>query len=1082
MRNLLHRSSRLLLFGLTGVALIAQPSASHAAEQTYLFNIPAETLGQALTDFSRISAQQIIFSEDSIGSRRTGGLQGRYTIAQALTMLLARTDLKVEQIAPGVLMVRPDGPKAPRFQLDGRVPEAASTNSAANDKNRGAPALLDAVETIIVSSSRITARGFEAPTPTTVIGFDDIKRSAQPNLFNTIAQLPSLQNSTGTTQGNGNTSAGINGLSTLNIRGLGTIRTLTLIDGQRVVPAYVGGQTDISQFPQLLIERVDVVTGGASASWGSDAVSGVVNLVTDKKFFGIKGHLQTGISTYGDDFAGLLQLAAGDSLWGGKGHIEGSLEYYHNDGVPAANAIGGGLANGRGDGQHVGGNNIMPLAYTANATPVGVPQNTYVVGVQPNSYSLYGLITGGPLKGVSFNADGTPTQFAYGSPCVATFCQGGDLSAAIQGPGSGTTADDAITRGVFYARLSYDLASDFEIYGTLNLGSVFTADQPNAGATKSGLTIQCSNVFLPAAISAACAANNITNFTFGVSNYKFPSYIRIGTTRSQRRYVAGADGSFDFFGQNWSLNAYFEHGENDTSIAIRDITLTARYNAAIDAVAGPNGTVVCRSTAAQLAGCIPIDIFGAAPIGASAWRYIAPANGPHTQTAERQEAASIVINGSPFKNWAGDVSLAFGTEYREEAYQTIADPYGNGVTPANPNTAQYPADPLLDSANGNNWFAGNFHYGRGTYHVEEAYFEAVLPIADDARWGKVDFNLAGRGTVYSTSGFVDTWKLGLTWNTPINGVRLRALQSRDVRAPNLSELFAAPLTQNQTVIDRTTNLNVNVVNTQIGNLNLKPETAQTTELGVIFQPDYVPGLSVSVDYYRVGEKKGIATLTNQQEIDLCQISKNPSYCSTFFLKGVQGTANPNYTTQQPFNLASTIVDGFDMELRYQFDLQQWGIPGRFTFRGLSTHISKFITDAGVPGQPLTESAGSATTPSGLGFIGGVPLWKNFLTQSWAHGPLSFDVAERFFSDGAINPYAIVCQSPNCPAPTLLNPTANLNSTQGPFFVDVGGSFTQESGAQLYFKIDNITNYAPRPFAQNVDPIGRVYRLGLRFNN
>jgi outer membrane receptor protein involved in Fe transport len=1084
MRSIQHRSPLALSSGLAALALVAYPNTSRAAEQTYLFDIPAEPLGQALTDFSRISAQQIIFSEEAIGSRKTTGLQGRYTVARALAALLASTDLKVEQIAPGVVMVRPGADKAAQLPKEESTIKAGGPTSAIRVDNRQTAPQSDIanVETVIVSSSRITARGFEAPTPTTVIGFDDIERSAQPNLFSTIAQLPSLQNSTGTTQGNANTSAGTNGLSTLNVRGLGTIRTLTLIDGQRVVPAYVGGQTDVSQFPQLLIQRVDVVTGGASASWGSDAVSGVVNLVTEKKFTGIKGHLQTAVSTYGDDFTGLVQLAAGDSVGNSKGHIEGSLEYYHNDGVPASNTIGGGLANGRGDGLHVGGSSITPLAYSASATPAGVPQNTYVVGIQPNSYSLYGLITAGPLKGISFNANGMPTPFAYGSPCVATFCQGGDLSATIQGTGSGTTADDPITRGVLYARLSYDLAPDFEAYATLNYGSVFTSDQPNAGATKSGLTIQCSNVFLPASITAACAANNITNFTFGVSNYKFPSYIRIGTVRTQRRYVAGADGSFDLLGKHWSLDAYFEHGENDTSIRIRDITLTARYNAAIDAVAGANGTAVCRSVAAQMAGCIPIDIFGAAPIDPTAWRYIAPANGPHTQTAERQEAASLVINGSPFKNWAGDVSLAFGAEYREEAYRTISDPYGNGVAAADPNNAQYPADPLLDSANGNNWFAGNFHNGQGTYHVEEAYFEAVLPLTDGPKWGKADFNFAGRGTVYSTAGFVDTWKLGLTWNTPLNGLRLRALQSRDVRAPNLSELFAAPLTQNQTVIDRTTNLNVNVVNTQIGNLNLKPETAQTTEIGVIFRPDYIPELNLSVDYYRVGVKKGIATLTNQQEIDLCQISLNPTYCTTFFLKGVQGTANPSFTTQQPFNLASTIVDGFDMELRYQFDLLPWGVPGSFAFRGLSTHVSKFITDAGVPGQPLTESAGSATTPSGLAFVGGVPLWKSLLAQSWNYESLSFAVIERFYSDGAISPYAIVCQAPNCPPPTLLHPTANMNSTQGPFFVDVGGAYEMRDGMQIYFKVDNITNYAPRPFAQNTDPIGRMYRLGFRFDN
>ena len=166
---------------------------------------------------------------------------------------------------------------------------------------------------IVVTASRITASGFSAPTPTTVVGAEDIARVAEPNIFNTIAQLPSLQGSTGATQGNAGTSGGQNGLSSFNLRGLGTIRTLTLLDGQRVVPANVTGIPDISQFPQLLIQRVDVVTGGASSSYGSDAVSGVINFVTNKTFEGFKANVQGGISDYGDNESLTVQPAGAPS-------------------------------------------------------------------------------------------------------------------------------------------------------------------------------------------------------------------------------------------------------------------------------------------------------------------------------------------------------------------------------------------------------------------------------------------------------------------------------------------------------------------------------------------------------------------------------------------------------------------------------------------------------------------------------------------------------------------------------------------------------------------------------------------------
>src|SRR5262249_19852183 len=154
------------------------------------------------------------------------------------------------------------------------------------------------------------------------------------------------------------------------------------------------------------------------------------------------------------------------------------------------------------------------------------------------------------------------------------------------------------------------------------------------------------------------------------------------------------------------------------------------------------------------------------------------------------------INGDPFSLWAGPVSFAFGAEYRKEAYRVTADPYGNGVTADSPNSAVYPADPLLNSTLGGNWYAGNYHNGNGAYHVKEAFVETTLPFLDSASAGKATLNLAGRYTDYSTSGTVYTWKVGSTWRTPYEPLRLRAVFSRDVRAPNLSELFAAPISIN----------------------------------------------------------------------------------------------------------------------------------------------------------------------------------------------------------------------------------------------------------------------------------------------
>jgi outer membrane receptor protein involved in Fe transport len=1078
----MYRKSRLGRYlcssGLIGIALISFSGAAAAADTTYRFDIPAEPLGQALTDFSRISSKQIVFSEDLIASRQSNGLHGQYTADQALSALLANSGLKAEADPAGVLMVHLSPVQAPPKAEPSIIPPPVRTVNIAASHSEPL-----SVETIVVTSTRITSRGFSAPTPVTVLAAADLQQDALPNIFDSISQLPSLQGNTGSAQGNGGTSSGNNGLSTFNARGLGTNRTLTLIDGQRIVPAYVTGITDVSEFPQLLIQRVDVTTGGASASWGSDAVGGVVNFVTDKNFNGIKGNVQGGITTYGDDTGALVQLAGGTGLLDGRAHIEASIEYYHNDGVPAANKPGGELPNGRCCQTFVGTNSLTPnpLAYTPTTTPAGVPEITELsgpaTGSQNITYSTYGLITSGPLKGISFDASGTPVQFKYGTNCVGSVCSGGDLSNNYVG----TTIDAELTRSVFYTRLSYEIAPNIELYGTFNLGNVQSANQPNAGhAPPAALTIACgnapggANAYLPASINAACVANNITSFSYGVSALVLPAYIRVHNLRQQRRYVIGADGAFNLFDKDWTFSAYFEHGENDTSIHIKDMSLQPAYTAAVDAVMGPNGTIVCRS---GVAGCHPINLFGNNPVDAAAYAFINPKDGPYQLTAQRQEAAGVAVNGTPFKGWAGDISVAYGAEYREEAYKTRADPYGNGVTAADPNTAQYPDNPLLNTF-GNNWYAGNFHDGRGDYHVAEAFLEVRLPLLDSVPWGRVELDAGARGTIYSTSGFVDTWKVGATWDTPLDGVRLRALQSRDVRAPNLNELFAANLVQSQQVINRLDGSGPRILVSTTGNPNLKPEAAQTTEVGLVFQPDYISGLSASFDYYRVGVKKEIASLTSQQEIDLCQISGNQSYCSLFTLTG----SNP-VVHLAPINLASAITDGIDIEISYQFDMKSWGIPGKFVFRGLSNHVSKFITDTGVPGQPLTEGAGNFTAPGGTSFVGGVPLWKNYLIQTWMVDRIVLGITERFYSDGAINPYAIQCQAPDCPAPTVQNPTINMNHTQGPFFVDIGGSYDIGNGMQAFFKVDNMMDYSPRPFtpAYEADPIGRTYRVGFRFS-
>ena len=959
---------------------------------------------------------------------------------------------------------------------DAAVSPSPTAAPQAQTEDAGAPRSAD----IVVTGSRITTSGFNAPTPTTVIGEEQIINNAQPNVFNTIAQLPSLQGSTGAATGTFSTSSGLQGLSSFSLRGLQPIRTLTLLDGQRVVGANVTGVPDISMFPQLLVKRVDVVTGGASASYGSDAVGGVVNFITDTRFEGFKGNILGSITKYGDDETALVQAAWGKSFLDDRLHVVLSGEYDHEGGVGAGN-FGTDLAGSR---DWYRATTLMNTGQANN----GLPQFNYRDYAQPYQYALYGLINNGPLQGIAFDRNGTPYNFNYGSGgqplgngqvsnCVRgnSFCEGGDLSGA---PGSGASLKSALERINGYTRIGYDFADDNEAYVTVNVAQVKTSNQPSPGYNRPSLTVQCANPFLPQLVRDRCATAGITQFSFGSSNGAFPDP-NVHTDRKQYRFVGGLKGKIGVGGTDWNYDAYYEHGITISDIRVRDIVLQNRYVAATNAIT-LNGAIVCADPAARAAGCQPINIFGGFTPSDAALAYVAPhENGPFQHTKLTQDVASVNFSGNPFELWAGPVSVAFGGEYRREFYRVNADPYGAGVSPLSPNSAEYPADPLLNSTLGSNWAAGNYKNGRGKYEVWEGYVEVDLPLINSDTMGRANLNGAARVTNYSTSGTVWTWKVGGTWDTPLDGIRLRAVTSRDVRAPNLSELFAAPtVTTLPNFNDPFRNQAVQVFQNTIGNTNLKPEVARNTELGIVLaRPSWLPGLSLSFDYYDIKLNGVVSTLSADQIVRFC-FEGNQAFCGGFQLDGPQGT---NFVNVQPFNLASWKTSGFDIEASYQWQ-QPLGLPGTFTVRALGTHIRKFIVNAGIAGVDPVDQAGANN--------GATPDWKWLAIQTYDSGRFSFTVQERWISDGTFGNQYVVCQS-SCPASTANHPTIDYNRMKGAFYVDIGATFKFGDNLSIYGKVDNLFDKDPVAAPQTntgldinpalYDTLGRIYRAGVRFN-
>ncbi|MBB3586402.1 TonB-dependent siderophore receptor [Sphingomonas sp. BK481] len=965
---------------------------------------------------------------------------------------------------------------------------AQTTSKVATAALQQAPATLPAepVQTqaedtseITVTGSRIVANGFNAPTPTTVIGAEQIANNAQPNIFNTIQQLPSLQGSTGASTGTFSTSSGTQGLSSFSLRGLQPIRTLTLLDGQRVVGANVTGVPDISMFPQLLVKRVDIVNGGASASYGSDAVGGVVNFITDTRFKGFKGNVLGSITNYGDDETALVQAAYGTSLFGDRLHLIVSGEYDHEGGV-GPGSYGTDLAGSR------DWHRASTLLNSGITSGPG-PQFTYADFAQPYQYAKYGLINNGPLQGIAFDANGTPVNFHYGSGgrplgngrvsnCYPgnAFCVGGDLSGA---PGSSASLKSQLERINGYGRIGYEFAPNSEIYGTVNIAQVRTNNQPSPGYNRPNLTVQCANPFLPQLIRDRCSAAGITSFNFGTSNGQLPNQL-VQTDRDQYRFVIGAKGAFNLGKSNWNYDAYYQHGTTKVAIDVDRIVLQPRYVAATNAVV-LNGAVVCADPAARALGCQPINIFGNFAPSQAALEYIMPQAGPLQRTTLKQDVASLNFSGQPFDLWAGPLSVAFGGEYRREYYKVRGDAYGAGMTDISPNSALYPADPLLNSAQGSNWAAGNYKNGTGEYHVYEGFLEVNLPLWNSDGLGRANLNGAARVTDYSTSGTIWAWKVGGTWSTPVDGLTLRAVTSRDVRAPNLSELFAAPtVTTLPSFNDPFRNVAVQVFQNTVGNPNLRPETARDTELGVVYsRPSWLPGLSLSVDYYQIKLNGVVSTLSPDQIVRFC-FEGNQAFCGGFQLDGAQGT---NFVNVQPFNLASWKTSGFNLEASYQWK-RPLGLPGAFTIRALGTHVREFIVDAGIAGVARRDDAGANT--------GAIPDWKWLATQTYDSGRLTLTVQERWFSDGVFNNNYVVCQT-DCPVSTGNFNTVNTNRMKGDFYLDLGAAFNITDKISLYGKVDNVFDNDPTPSPQtntglDVNPalyetLGRIYRAGVRFN-
>lgn len=896
-------------------------------------------------------------------------------------------------------------------------------------------------EGIVVTGTRVARDGYQAPTPLNVLGTEDIKAEAPANISDFVNTLPSVRGSTTASQSSGALSNGEAGIAALNLRGLGTGRTLVLFDGQRSVVSAGTGVVDTNTFPQALISRVEVVTGGASSAYGSDAISGVVNFILDRKYTGLKGSADYGVSTYGDAGNYRLTLTGGMPFADDRGHVLISGELFHQDGI-----FGDTRKWGR-------------KGYFAMRNPDTSPGAPYYIvdeGIGISAYTPGGLITAGPLRGTYFGQGGAVQQLNFGA-VAGPWMKGGDWEYTTSGMLGTNSLQAEEDRQSIFGRTSFDVTDSINVFAQASF-TRYKGLSYYINPTTLDIAIQRDNPFLPGSVAAAMDANALTGFTMATSNADMPAS-GSNNLRETQRYVIGADGDFSALGLGFTWNAYYQKGITNSREQLTDTYNIQRLAWATDAVRDTSGAIVCRSAAAQADGCIPLNRFGTGVGNADGLAYVM--GRPLRRQTLKQDVGALSFSTNDIPGWAGNISLAFGVEARKEQIDgEVEEQYQSG------------------------WKYGNYRVTKGSYNVKEAFVEAVVPV-----FSGFELNGAFRYTDYSVSGSATTWKVGATYE-PIPDLRFRGYLSKDIRAPNLSELFA-------TGIGRTNTVAINGVPMQfvqalMGSTELNPETADSYGIGLVATPRFLPGLSFSVDYYNIKIKDVISSLSAEQTVNYCYDNNVQRYCNNinFDSGGVLQTIDLYFE-----NLNSMRAQGIDIEASYRFAADDIfsNMPGEFSLRAMATHYIENRTDNGVT---AIDQAGALAASAA-----GTPDWVYRLTANYKNDNLLLNLTGRGVSSGVIRHDYVQCAT-NCP--TLAPPyfTINDNRVPGAFYVDASVNYTWDLGSsnevELFFIVRNLLNKAPvlvsDPMyvgAENTpgypqtnrmlyDVLGRTFRVGFRF--
>ena len=1004
------------------------------------------------------------------------------------------------------------------------VPQLASAQET--PANGTSPQSNDQLSEVVVTGSRVARSTFTTANPVTVLDNKDIENLGLVNVGDVLAELPQNSNFfSAANVGLGNFNVGA---QLANLRGLNPFfgtRTLTMIDTERVVPTATGGGVDVTLIPSMLVARTEVVTGGASAVYGSDAVAGVVNIILDKKLEGFKGQADYGQTSHHDGGTSHFSLGYGGDLADNRLHYIVGAEYQNSEDIGICSQVRDWCKNGAGL-----YTNTLFAGAPAGPGPAVPPngQPHYIIG--PNAtlanQSLTGVLTPcnvsvpvcipfGPQY--IFNSAGTAaTPFNPGAYADGAGVFGFSQGAGATGVGAydGTTLRPAVKRYTGLANVDFKINDSLDSFLQFSYAKS-AAINPVANGAIGPIALEVgSGVFVP--LSSVIEPNNAylpAQFQPGGANALPAGGALLGynmnaidparnqTNNDTVRVTGGLKGTIS---STCTRDSYFEWGQNQNNQALFNNDVGSYLQFALNAVTNPaNGQIVCAATLpgpaynAAAAGCVPLNLFGANNASPAALAYAFRRLVEYSTL--KQAVISGNVGGDLFSGFgAGPWKASFGAEARRDTADVTHD--------------------LADQPYYDDYFLSYGLDYAGKISVAEGYGEVNAPILKNLPLAQyLEFDAAIRETnnknqdeTYgsATDGVsvthnIASWKFSTIWDLT-DWFRIRGTRSRDVRAAGFRELYESyavsaggpfgtitnPVNQQSEVITALTG----------GNVNLEPEKADTTTVGFVFSPKTGPleRFQFSADWYRIilhdpitGPPFGLGV---QNIVNLCAQGQ-ASFCDriTFGTPGDFSTITTINNTA--VNLGQFETRGVDFESSYYLPLPELNhnLNGNLKFRLLTSLLYNMTIDDGLGSTPI-DYAGQSGPTAAFGGFNTSPRWQSNFFVTYDIGAFTATAQARYVGSGTFEATTAANGAPIQPGDVGYSTTnvnsINNNHVASATYLNLSSSYEVTKNVSVFIALDNVLNKSP-PVAPGgngyptnpvyFDTYGMTWKLGFRAN-